>query len=810
MIPPQDYVIRRGTYGHKGFRRRFQSEQNSNTDLEYEIDPITNRKVFKNKSSETTRRPIEIPVKTLKGYRSQFQDLAPPASNSTQQDIKTFSSPDQSDPARERPKGYKKNITTKTFLRNEVDGKKPDAESDGPNEEALRASYEGSQGYEPDRNTSEKPSPVEEGLKDYDSRTSYGPVMYREPDGKLPEKPDLTRESLKDYEDNHPYGPVMYREPDGKLPEKPDPIRESLKDYEDNHPYGPVMYREPDGKLPEQPCPVQEGLKEYDDKVTYGPVLYNEPNGKPQLERDTVGEGLGDSDKRAEHGPGRISKNVFLGGGKSNTDRSFRYPTDTDTREDLDLLRPSDVRAASGIIKSTRKETEAEKLAVREKLENEFQTQQYLQTSLAEDLEAINKTMESGKLDDMSNSGQMLQKKLKEVTDNLTYVRGRIDAKLAEVSEDSSSTPPQRKITGHFVQDFPEEFEARWTSEGDSKTLMPKVETVGGKVDNKNVDGVTSKETFSRSPNTPRIQTSLDRSIVGPHQKDSKKIDWLQNEKDPYSKEPMGLETNYLEELERERLELERDPFSKKPMGLETSYTDELAQVRKLELQRDPYSKEPMGLETSYADEISAQQAEGDLSAPASSYGTAKCNSGGNNKTQNSKKDKKAKKALFKQMDQDLVREVRQIYEEKYGTISYKHRQVPETSTASEPTTTTDQYIILDYDDITKEIKTTYTTSVVTDMTPEEILLRSSNPERFSPYFEQLQARGWEVVCGSPDMLVFREVEPNTFRIGRERSQYLSYSPGLQENGHESHRRHAKQSHGSYRELCQPNRVCQP
>jgi hypothetical protein len=67
-------------YGSEGFRRRFQNE-NPTPNSEYEIDPITNRKVYKNVSErvkETPHQPNEIPVKTFKGYRSQFNRFGPP------------------------------------------------------------------------------------------------------------------------------------------------------------------------------------------------------------------------------------------------------------------------------------------------------------------------------------------------------------------------------------------------------------------------------------------------------------------------------------------------------------------------------------------------------------------------------------------------------------------------------------------------------------------------------------------------------------------------------------------------------------
>ncbi|KAG0649364.1 hypothetical protein D0Z07_4465 [Hyphodiscus hymeniophilus] len=743
---------RRTAYGLEDFQRRFERFQNQRTpkpDHDYEIDPITNRKVFKNKTSEIARKPIEVPVKTFKGYRSQFHDFNPPTSQSTE---------------------------------------------------------------------SAKPCPVEEGFEGYDKSADRGPVLYKEPGAKLPEKHDFVRETLKEYEKKNPIGAVRYREPDGKLPEEPDSVRESLKEYEKTHPVGAVRYREPDGKLPEQPCPVQEGLKDYDSRVTYGPVLYNEPDGQPPPKRDVVAEGLRVYDERAVYNNGarRILKNISLGNGNHKTNKSFRYPSD-DTREDLDLLRPSDVRAGSGIIKGAKKETLAEKLTVRQRLEDDFQKQQDLHNSISEELSTT--SIMKRKLDPEARN--KLVEKLKVENSELrnidAHLRGRVNAELANVSAELSSKTSERKITGNFVRDFPEEFEVKWTVAQDSETLKPENE-----VNSEYVEPAHSS-LYSRNSNTPRIQTSLDRTtgsvkaeIVDearlqnerdPYSKIPQGLETsyaderaeeakLQNERDPYSKIPQGLETSYAnEKAEKAKLQNERDPYSKKPMGLETSYADEVAEKRALELERDPYSKipqgletsyieevklqnekdpyskKPMGLETSYADEVAARQAEGDLSMDVSSFG----------KRNYAEKDERARQLLrqekknrFKQMDKELIREIRTIYEDKYGVLDSKHRQNPESVAISEPANHDNQleakpgtqhpmvYKILAYDPTMQEINTAETTSIVPDsataLTPAEVLLRLSNPAKFFPHFQPLQAEGYEIISGSGDVLVFRKV----------------------------------------------------
>ena len=844
---------RRTAYGQEDFERRFQrfqSQQTSETDHAYEIDPITNRKVFKNKTSKNTRKPIDVPVNTFKGYRSQFQDFGPPASQPRK--------PEKPCPVKEGLMDYDKKTGYGPVLYREPDGKLPE-ESDPVRESLKKYEQENPVGAvryrEPDGKLPEEPDMVRESLKAYEETHPVGAVRYREPDGKLPEEPDSVRESLKEYEKKRPVGAVRYQGPDGKLPEGTDSIRESLKEYGKKDCAGAVQYREPDGKRSEKLCPVQEGLKDYDCRTTYGPImnshpdeksppndihspynqgswerpsqfetkakentlcpvqeglkaydskviygthLQNEADGKSPSNQDSMADGSRAYDEPTEHsnGPRRILKNIFLGSGNPKTDKSFRYSKE-DTTEDLDLLRASDIRAASGIIKGAKKETEADKLTVRQRLEEEFQKEQDLHTSTCEDLsttktvklklkhEAQNKLMEELKID--SSELQNIQ----------AHLKGRVNAALESVSAELPAMATGKKMTGNFVRDFPEEFETKWTAAQDSGTLKPDNEVTSQYVE------PAPKESFARNLRTARIQPSLDRTAtsgkdVNKNASFQNEIDSysklprgleisypnekaeeakLQNERDPYSKRPMGLETSYADEVaEKRALELERDPYSKVPQGLETSYIDEL----KLQNEKDPYSKKPMGLETSYADEIAARQAEGDVLAGVSSFGRHNDSEEAKRARQLAKQEKKNR---MKQMDRELVREIRSIYEEKYGILDSKHRQVPESAAVSEAATSTEAepytqeptiYKILAYDPTMQEINTAETTSIVEDsataLTPAEVLLRLSNPAKFFPHFQPLQAEGYEIISGSGDVLVFRKVRSAGFQGSKSES----------------------------------------
>ncbi|KAA8564256.1 hypothetical protein EYC84_011201 [Monilinia fructicola] len=704
----------------KDLSSKNESDELANED--YEIDPITNRKVFRKEKS------VNIPVKTFKGYRHRFQNLVPPdISDATQADINNYNTPfmqglndydsasegykafrfrepdgklpEQPDAVQESLKEYD-GQGYKPFFHNEPDGQppqKPDPVQEGLRDYDACASYNAFRYREPDGKLPEKPDPVQASLKDYDMTTSYGSFRYHEPDGKLPEKPDPVQESLKDYDTTTSYGSFRYNEPDGKFPEKPDAVRESLKDYDANTSYGSFRYNEPDGKAPEKPDPVQQSLKDYDTTTSYGSFRYNEPDGKFPEKPDQAREALKEYDQKQARltqfsdskskvdSTKDIVDEALREGDKSQT-FSHRYP-DPDTREDLDLLRASDVRAASGIIKNPKKESPEEKAAKREQLEEAFKEAHQNVIEYAKEIAAEQK------------------------------LRGQTETKAREVMGEGVPTleKEKRKVTGNFVRDFPEEFQKSWAPQkNDAGSLTPRdstdawgydkspkglelsysseVEQAVQKAEKEYIDGLGSKASFARNPNTPRLQTSLDR-------------------------------TN-------------------------TKSTSSRSDLTKAKAEVDPYSKVPQGLETSYQEEC-ANQGGGGSSVFFSSYGKPRKQSG---------------------KDKDLVREIRGIYEDNYGKIDSSHRQVPANDAKGreipaesfvegpEPTT----YKVLAYDSTMQSINIAETTSIVTDtasaLTPAEVLLRLSNPTKFFPHFQPLQAEGYEIVSGGGDVLVFRKV----------------------------------------------------
>lgn len=662
----------------------------SQSDMDYEIDPITNRKVPRTpKSSLANNERTEIPVGTFKGYRSQFISSHPPAKNT--------------------PSG----ITPETRKAQQTD---ESMTTDGLFETSPMTNYEDLQpaNIDPDF------PPTPEELK------SYKPFRHNEPDGKPIETPDSVQESLRDY-DEKGYGAFRYNEPDGKTPVPTDPVAAHLRDYDYNG-YWPFRYNEPDGK------PITDNTREglLDNKKS---LLNQSLNRKDKPPASCLGRGSRLPRKPTEDV--QIIEPSLSRMSQSQPSRSQNF--DPDQREDLDLLLPSDVRAASGILKPREGEPTSERQNRRAALDEAFKNIQD-QDLHPEEAAAADKVKKSRR-----RYIQELELEHSELLNHNAHARGKVNAKIAELEADATkasarnhTTNPVEKaeLTGNFVRDFPEEFTTSWSATGSSsdKTLTPRTPVGPDKSENDYVSGTAAPENYSRNPGSPRLQTSLDRTTRDAPQK---------TEPDSYTKEPRGLELSYLEEC--------TENSESKPRVIVSSYG---------------------GLNTS-------------------------------KDQQKVKFEEQKRKNEQKKKDIEFVREIRSIYESSYGTIDCEHREAkPSPVDLSVAASHTDiprsapsghdssfqqtelqhnshgakmndpraetvvpvptLYKILAYDATMQEINTAETTSIVEDtssaLTPAEVLLRLSNPAKFFPHFKPLQAQGYEIISGSGDVLVFRKV----------------------------------------------------
>ncbi|RDW91945.1 hypothetical protein BP5796_01339 [Coleophoma crateriformis] len=429
-----------------------------------------------------------------------------------------------------------------------------------------------------------------------------------------------------------------------------------------------------------------------------------------------------------------------------------------------------------------------------------------------------------------------------ELQNHAAHLQGKVDNKIAEIeSETPAFVPSGKRMTGYYARDFPEEFQETWTTKDSEHAFQNRqidsAEPTQHKITGERNDfilGRAPKEAFARDSRTPRLETSLDRSapssIVVPEldpvekAKNDAVLRKLQEENDPYSKEPMGLETAYKKECavygishlplyvnsfpkeqaaekdptasvqtpKAETEEVDENGYTTKPMGLEVSYSKECEREGKTpgEFTCSTYTDPVSSPET-----LSARERE---SITASTCGLTE-NSDVNSTQEifrQQARDIRAEKAAKKEDLKKLVRDIRDIYESTYGTIDSKHRQISGTEKSAssvislKPPETQEEpslYKILAYDPTMQTINTAEATSIVSDtaapLTPAEVLLRLSNPSKFFPHFGPLQAQGYEIVSGSGDVLVFRKVRaaaPEDSQIGTTRKKVVNPIDGTE------------------------------
>lgn len=758
-------------------RNRKSQQRDSKVEPEYRIDPITNRRIPSQSSpssKEAKPQSSETPDKTFRNYRSQFQGFEPTSLKSESQ---SSTAPRSQDTIPEYLKEYEQEHPYGTHVYSTSSGSNMELDGHDPVQEGLKdydekVDYESGH-YDCKGIAVDYSDPVQNGLKDYDSKISTGkfstkPIVkvdeaercgLAEYDAKAgcrsgKEQVDPVSQAIKDYESrserptvvkvsNSMSRPIDPVEQAMKEYEKCDTSRQarkrkhaesllkSIRDYETNWPNGVLsgsMTRRPDMEMLN---PVLKAIEEYANTKTddHSSVRKQEPldpilkafeeyksnqtrdfrrtpfqlvelldsirqhksailrvaNEKVEApEKCPVQEGLKDYDAKVNYysrSLPSINSTCTAATGSPSLDTRYK-PIVSDTAEDLDLLRTSDVRAASGIVKNPVKESEAAKIAKREALERSFL--QNSEAAFAEEAAATEKVKNTRKL------AEDLKLEHSYLMNHNAHARGRVDAKLAEVEAGWQPAVIPKKLTGNFVRDFPEEFQTKWSAAEDGSASLSAKSDCDSL--SEHVETVPSKEAYTRNPGTPRLETSLDRA------------------------------------------------FAKRTEAASPAQASVASESK----------TEP----SSHAS--SSAMSENDAASQAARLADA------------------AARNVKRSEHSSLVREIRGIYEDGYGSIDTKHRQVPkaesttqaaaqagETSSpapAPEPTL----YKILAYDPTMQSVSTAETTSIVPDasdsLTPAEVLLRLSNPSKFFPHFAALQAQGYEIVAGSGDVLVFRKV----------------------------------------------------
>ncbi|OTB06458.1 hypothetical protein M426DRAFT_9598 [Hypoxylon sp. CI-4A] len=257
----------------------------------------------------------------------------------------------------------------------------------------------------------------------------------------------------------------------------------------------------------------------------------------------------------------------------------------------------------------------------------------------------------------------------------------------------------QHKLTGNYVRDFPEEFSGSWAFQGNTEAQGDRAAHIQA-----------AEKHYADRLSNPKDFETIEISLDG-QQAESKLEPALDRTETRYSKTTLNHHSE---------TEAEFDPYSKEPQGLETSYTNERDEIQAKPTFAKSYNPEPT--------EVDREPAL---------------------------------------MEDDNTRSVFQ-FESTYHRDPEIDGKPPilsfESNPKTDPSRTTEPivYKILAYDPTTQKINLAETTSIVPDQTsplsPAEVLLRLSNPTKFLPHFAPLQAEGFEIVSGSGDVLVFRQV----------------------------------------------------
>ncbi|CAK7234574.1 hypothetical protein SBRCBS47491_008993 [Sporothrix bragantina] len=228
-------------------------------EVDYVIDPITNRKVSKSSAKST---PDEIANPPTPVYAMYDADLPP-----TQAELRAY-------------KNVPVNDTLGAAVADSINAKDQVAESEQPKYDDLDK-YKPIKYNEPDGKPTE--APVEIGHEGYDQTEvqKYKPFKYNEPDGKpADQNVELGHEGY-DPEELAKYKPFHYNEPDGKSANAPVELGHAGYDPAEVQRYQPFMWNEPDGKPKD--VPVELGHEGYDqaEVQSYQPFGYHEPHGQP-------------------------------------------------------------------------------------------------------------------------------------------------------------------------------------------------------------------------------------------------------------------------------------------------------------------------------------------------------------------------------------------------------------------------------------------------------------------------------------------------------------------------------------------------
>ncbi|KAI9821166.1 MAG: hypothetical protein M1827_003900 [Pycnora praestabilis] len=494
--------------------------------------------------------------------------------------------------------------------------------------------------------------------------------------------------------------------------------------------------------------------------------------------------------------------------------RQLKYDVEESKVEDLDLLRPSDVRAASGVTKRQIQQTEAVKRKKREDLENDY------------DKTVGNEIYNASQGRQTSSSGEKgLHKPASDRTDAFGYDRSPQGLELSYANELENRV---QTLENSYAAEIEEQEADRFHAEVDGFDRPPK--------------GLETSY-ISKNELNDRLETSCSKELKA-HKAAVEAV-----EVDGFSKEPQGLETSFAREMEmrgegdmsanvidfatRDRWYKKKAPHAeaKKSQKLrdrqlirqirgiyEDSYgvidTKHQQGVPKEEKQADiplmAALNEYEGSIGANAYEFTAGSypLEQDILAQAKSYiiggPVIHEESRYGSPEELAMRWEEAEQMLHEEVAEgaNVIHEVRshinhfdemlslhERLKKSANIIQDLSREIESVKTSQSsiiPLAEADAetqphkivvvagYVILAYDPATKEITSAETVSSSPSsisstaekvLSPSEVLLRLSHPAKFLPYISPLKESGFQIISGKGDVLIFKKIDEGSWSI---------------------------------------------
>jgi hypothetical protein len=713
------------------------SEQNAN--LEYVLDPITNRKVFQNIVQNTysaSDKGVDIPVPDAHPYRPQFTPFKAPEVKDLQEPIFYDGPPPEAELkmygqvkidaspwdsiSQHTPNGRKRpavghECATGSGLLGALSSEHKDvfwhhhdgiASSSGAST-AISWTYRPRAPEYSDLHKyrtvidNDEPSSDEPAKQDYEDLHNYTAVRYQEPDGKPSES-----EPVQKHEDLGKYGAVRSHEPDGKYKTKLDRLVES----QELNKYGAFRSHEPDGKYAANYAEAkpdteeQESTPKYDDLGKYGAVRSCEPDGKYKMEQAST-QKYDDLDKygavRSHEPDGKYKLEPEL-------------PVDPEELSKYGAFRSHEPDGKYAINHAA-PEPDAAELAQYSKpfLSHEPDGKyaaSYMEPKYDEAELGQYKAFRSQEPD-----GKYASNHAEPKTDSAelgTYGAFRSHEPDGKYAADNT-TPAADSPECHQYQAFrSHEPDGKYAAEAEAATESP---------------DLGNHEAFSYDDSETRPSQDTQPSRNAPDLEGYRKVQIDEPHKSSAAEE--GYDPAELKQYQPLRW---NEPDGK-PSDMETADQTLFEYDLKGEMSsEDQQEKTPF---RKVVDELmakSAAESEGVIQPSLERVNKSKA------------------RAASSTVEHDQTGP---------ATQPSAHTSLP---TPPPTPTQPSLYKVLVYDPTMQHVEVAETTSIVPDsavpLSPAEVLLRISNPAKFFPHFAPLQAQGFEIVSGGGDVLIFRKV----------------------------------------------------